>query len=310
MTDEIRERLCEERAAFARLETQADVRLTQALELTLARGEEQAAAAAAAREERAGLEAAAAAAARAGGRRAGDGEEVDGDDDEAQLRRVLALSLAEAEADEAESNGLDASTRAAMRLSLGQPMVAIGSLDAPQEPDEPPPTGDAAASPTAPGFADEASRAVPKVGRAGGAGLRAAGGGWKGVDAQLRQGNWNFLRLSGGHRVYSRWVMRADSADGKPEGQKYTVSSTPSDSRSYLNMCAQLRLLDEGTLQSMRDDNDVEQHGEAGADFAMIRHLHGQRKQLQAAIGQRKLQESELASLDLQLASLESSVCW
>lgn len=242
---------------------------------------------------------------------------MDGDDDEAQLRRVLALSLAEAEADEAESNGLDTSTRAAMRLSLGQPVTGAltggprdWSPDAPQEPDELSPTGDAAASPTAPGSADEASRAVPKVGRAGGAGLRAAGGGWKGVDAQLRQGNWNFLRLSGGHRVYSRWVVRADSADGKPEVQKYTVSSTPSDSRSYLNMCAQLRRLDEGTLQSMRDDNDVEQHGEAGADFAMIRHLHGQRKQLQAAIDQRKLQESELASLDLQLASLESSVCW
>ena len=44
-------------------------------------------------------------------------------------------------------------------------------------------------------------------------------------------------------------------------------------------------------------------HGEAGADFAMIGHLHEQRKQLLATIEQ---SESELGSVVLQLSSLES----
>ena len=212
LTDEIRERLCEERAAFARLEGQANARLEQALELALARSEEQAAAARdadAAREVGAGLEAAAAAAAaaRAGGRRAGEagrGEAGtdDGGGEDAELRRALALSLAEEEDPELEE---------ALRLS--------GMLDGTQwdgdwDPDLVPdpgraasgtPTADGAPSaPSAPGPAGELSLAS----RAGGSGLRAAGAGWKGVNAQLKQGNWSFSRISGGHRVYSRWVRQ------------------------------------------------------------------------------------------------------
>ena len=52
-----------------------------------------------------------------------------------------------------------------------------------------------------------------------------------------------------------------------------------------------------------RRDDGYEEHGEAGADFAMIGHLHEQRKQLLATIEQ---SESELGSVVLQLSSLES----
>ena len=52
-----------------------------------------------------------------------------------------------------------------------------------------------------------------------------------------------------------------------------------------------------------RRDDGYEEHGEAGADFAMIGHFHEQRKQLLATIEQ---SESELGSVVLQLSSLES----
>ena len=212
LTDEIRERLCEERAAFARLEGQANARLEQALELALARSEEQAAAARdadAAREVGAGLEAAAAAAAatRAGGRRAGEagrGEAGadDGGGEDTELRRALALSLAEEEDPELEE---------ALRLSG---MLDGAQWDGDWDPDLVPDPGRAASgTPTADGAPSAPSAPVPAgelslASRAGGSGLRAAGAGWKGVNAQLKQGNWSFSRISGGHRVYSRWVRQ------------------------------------------------------------------------------------------------------
>ena len=53
-----------------------------------------------------------------------------------------------------------------------------------------------------------------------------------------------------------------------------------------------------------RREDGYEEHGEAGADFAMIGHLHEQRKQLLATMRQ---SESELGSVVLQLSSLESA---
>ena len=221
----------QERAAFARLEGQANARLEQALELALARSEEQAAAARdadAAREVGAGLEAAAAAvaaaaaaaAARAGGRRAGvagrgEARADDGGGEDAELRRALALSLAELEQEDPE-------LEEALRLS--------GMLDGTQSdgdwgPDETPTSGDTTPAPSAPGPAGELSLAVPRVGGAGGAGLRAAGAGWKGVEAQLKQGNWSFSRISGGHRVYSRWVGQLAESGTSAAPQLTTLAS-------------------------------------------------------------------------------------
>ena len=174
----------------------------------------------------AGLEAAAAAAAaaaaRAGGRRAGvagRGEaraDDGGGGEDAELRRALALSLAELEEEDPE-------LEEALRLS--------GMLDGTQSdgdwgPDETPTSGDTTPAPSAPGPAGELlSLAVPRVGGAGGAGLRAAGAGWKGVEAQLKQGNWSFSRISGGHRVYSRWVGQLAESGTSAAPQLTTLAS-------------------------------------------------------------------------------------
>ena len=56
-------------------------------------------------------------------------------------------------------------------------------------------------------------------------------------------------------------------------------------------------------VSTPRREDGYEEHGEAGADFAMIGHLHEQRKQLLATMRQ---SESELGSVVLQLSSLES----
>lgn len=57
-------------------------------------------------------------------------------------------------------------------------------------------------------------------------------------------------------------------------------------------------------VSTPRREDGYEEHGEAGADFAMIGHLHEQRKQLLATMRQ---SESELGSVVLQLSSLESA---
>ena len=65
-----------------------------------------------------------------------------------------------------------------------------------------------------------------------------------------------------------------------------------------------LKVADSVHRSTPRRDDGYEEHGEAGADFAMIGHLHEQRKQLLATMRQ---SESELGSVVLQLSSLESA---
>ena len=52
-----------------------------------------------------------------------------------------------------------------------------------------------------------------------------AGPGWKGVEAQLRQGNWSFTRVSGGHRVYSRWAGPLAESGASAAPQLATLAS-------------------------------------------------------------------------------------
>ena len=173
-------------------------------------------------EAQAAAAAAAAAAGRAGGRaggrrsgEAGRGEAGadEGSAEDAELRRALALSLAEQEDPELEE---------ALRRSVD---AAAGEGD--WGPDETSTNGDAPAAPSAAEHrpAGELSSSAPRVGAARGAGLRGAGPGWKGVEAQLRQGNWSFTRVSGGHRVYSRWAGLLAESGASAAPQLATLAS-------------------------------------------------------------------------------------
>ena len=195
------------------------------------------------------------------------------DAEDEQLRRALELSREAPELPRLDADAEAEDLAAAIRLSLGGT-----STPAPMPPQRP-----------------SAGEAAPS--RAGG-GLGAGRAGFRGVQDALDQGKWSYERVAGGHRIYVRWVLRVDDLD-KREKQTWSCPSTPSDQRSYLNMRADLRRMDDGIYQALVvSDEDGQEHGDEAPNFAALHALHQQKNQL----------ERELTGVENEIATWQSQL--